>query len=109
MRQEQPLADLAIRQTPSSELGDLKLLGGEPIAGIGPAWAECLARGAQFLPRTIAPPGRTQYVEELDRFAQGSPRLDAPPLSAQPCSERKQRSRAWEEIRRTILTERDLK
>ncbi len=72
MRQEQSLADLAIGQTLGGELGDLKLLGGELIAGIGPAGAECLARGAQFLPRAIAPAGGSQNVEELDRFAQGS-------------------------------------
>ena len=72
MRQEQSLADLAIGQTLGGELGDLKLLGSELIAGIGTTWAECLAGRAQFLPRAIASPGRTEHVEELDRFAQGS-------------------------------------
>jgi len=72
MRQEQSLADLAIGQTLGGELGDLKLLGGELNAGIARAGAECLARGAQLLPRAIAPAGGSQNVEELDRFAQGS-------------------------------------
>jgi hypothetical protein len=72
MRQEQPLPDLTIGQTPRSEPRNLKLLGGELISGIGPAGAECLARGAQLLPRTIAPASGSQNVEELDRFAQGS-------------------------------------
>src|SRR5260370_676511 len=84
MRQEQSLADLTIGQTLDSELGDLKLLGRELIAGIGPARAECLARGAQLLPRTIAPPGRTEDVEKFDRFAQRRSRLDPAPLPAQP-------------------------
>ena len=51
------------------ESGDLKLLGGELIAGIGPAGAERLARGAQFLPRAIGPPGGAENSEELHRFA----------------------------------------
>ena len=52
MRQEQSLADLAIGQTLGSEPGDLKLLGGQLIADIGPAGPKRLAGGAQLLPCT---------------------------------------------------------
>src|SRR5260370_35271481 len=92
MRQEQSLADLAIGQTLDSELGDLKLLGGELIAGIGPARAECLARGAQLLPRTIAPPGRTEDVEKFDRFAQRPPRLEPARRRPKPLADQTQHS-----------------
>ena len=54
MRQEQSLTDLAIGQTLRGELGDLKLLGGELIAGIRPARPKRLARGAQFVPRATS-------------------------------------------------------
>ena len=94
MRQEQALADLAIGQTLRGEPRDVKLLGGQLIAGIRAAGAECLACGAQLLARPITPADRAQEIEQLDRFAQRIPRLDAAPLPAQPTAERKQRSRA---------------
>src|SRR5689334_16072991 len=94
MRQEQSLADLAIGQTLRGEQGDLKLLGGELIAGIGPAGAERLARGAQLQPRAIAPASGSQNVEELDRLVKRSACLDAATPPAQPTAEREQRPRA---------------
>src|SRR6202011_4660624 len=108
MRQEQSLADLAIGQTFGSELCDLELLGGELIAGIESARAERLARGAQFLPRAIAPASGAQDVEELDRFAQGCAGLDAAPLPAQPTAESEQRPRARVRMGGAILAKRGL-
>jgi len=98
MREKQALTDLAIGQTLRGELRDLKLLGGQLIARIWPARAERLAGRAQFLTRAIAPARGAEDVEELDRFAQGSARLDAAPLPAQPTTESEQRPRARVQI-----------
>src|SRR4051812_47061343 len=68
--EEQPLADLTVRQPLGGQFRDLQLLGGEPIACVRGAWPDLLAGGTQLLSRALAPACRAQGVEEVNRVAQ---------------------------------------
>jgi hypothetical protein len=67
--EEQPLADLAIGQARRRQLGDLQLLGGEPVASVRRARPDLLAGGSQLLPCAFAPARRAQNIELVDRVA----------------------------------------
>src|ERR1700754_5041285 len=55
VREEQPLADLPVRQTVGGQPGDLQLLRRQALAGAGCAASQPLAGGAQLLPRAFGP------------------------------------------------------
>src|SRR5437868_6269947 len=63
MGKKQPLADLAVRQARCRQLGDLQLLGSQPVAGVGRARPDLLAGGSQLAAGAFTPAVRSQAVE----------------------------------------------
>src|ERR1700745_2332882 len=70
VREEQALADLAIREPLRRELGDLQLLGGELIACLGHTAPAAFARCAQLPPGLLGPRRGPESIERLARGPQ---------------------------------------
>lgn len=73
MREEQPLADLTVRQPLRRKLGDLQLLGGELIALLRRAAPAALARRTQLTARLIAPRCASKRFEGVARTPEDGP------------------------------------
>src|SRR4051812_42750949 len=74
-REEELRCDLLVRAPARHVPGDLELLGGQQVEGLGVAPAQRLARGAQLAPGALRPCLRAGLLEELQRAAQLVARL----------------------------------
>src|SRR5215218_9918540 len=81
---EQPRADLRIRQALASEPRDLRLLGRELVTGLGGALAGGLAGRQQLARRAVGERLGADRAEELVCGAELGPRLEPAPAPAQP-------------------------
>src|SRR5438105_4147271 len=81
---EQPGADLRIREPVAGEPRDLGLLGGELVARLDGAFAGRLAGGQELAPGPLGEPLHAHRVQHLVGDAQLLARVDAAALAAQP-------------------------
>jgi hypothetical protein len=79
---EQPLADVGVRETVAGETGDLSLLRGEFIAGLDTAFADLLAGGQQLALGAGGERLDLHRTEQLERGAQLSPGIPAAPVTS---------------------------
>src|SRR3954463_992717 len=70
MREKQSLTDLPIGQSQRRKLGDLQLLRGQLIAGLGRAAPAALPRRAQLAPRPLTPWRAPERIEGVARSPQ---------------------------------------
>ena len=81
---EQPRADLGVRQSVAGQARDLSFLGGEFIAGLDGAFADTLAGGQQLALGARSERLDPHRVEHLERGAQLLAGVQAPALAPQP-------------------------
>src|SRR3954447_9315602 len=75
VREEQPLADLAVRESAGRKLGDLELLRRQLITRFRQAAPAALPRRTQLASRLLAPRCAPERVEGLTRGPQDAPGL----------------------------------
>ena len=81
---EQPLADLGVRQAVAREPRDLSLLSRVLLPGLDAARADILAGGQEL---ALGPPGERLHTHRREHFERGAQLLagvQAPSLAAQP-------------------------
>src|SRR5258708_7469901 len=86
MREIEALANLAVGEALSGQLGNLHLLGREMVARIRGPGAPRLARGAQLQPRALSPRERADRIEDFDCGAQRRAGVSQAPVAAQPAT-----------------------
>src|SRR6266446_601500 len=109
VREKEILADLAVRHPAGGHLGDLELLGREPIGSSRQTPKTVLARRAQFASRPFSPGDGAKGVERLACEAQRSTRLGNSTLTAKPSPVGKEHATSQKRPSTDVLTQRGFK
>ena len=84
MREIEPLADLAVGESPRSHLRYLQFLRRELVARFGGAGTARLTRGAQFLTGALRPGSHAERIKHLNSGAKWCAGVGHAPMTAQP-------------------------